>query len=421
MPYPIEDLQAFLNASPTSWHAAAQIGNRLALHDFSPLEEEEKWKLEPGGRYFVVKGGSLCAFRLPEKTPKRASLIAAHTDSPALKLRQRPEVQKDNMTLFSTEVYGSPLIASWLNRDLGIAGRVVVSGKEGQIEERLVFIDEAPLMIPQLAIHLSREVNEKGLVLNRQEHLCPLATLGGSAHYLEELLRRHLFFHQLLSHDLFLVPLEPSRLLGGQRELLASYRLDNLQSAHACVTALTAAKTPAPHAVQMAVFWDAEEIGSATAEGASSPFLSAIFSRIAAACKLNDEDLFRLKARALCLSVDVAHGLHPSYPQQHDPAHTPLLGKGVAIKYHAAQRYATNAVTAAEVVRLCQELNLNTQILTVRSDTSCGSTLGPIVAHTLGIATADIGCPLLSMHAPRELIACRDHLDLCQLLTRFLE
>lgn len=425
MTHILEDLKAFLDTSPTSWHAASEMANRLAGLDFIPLDEKEKWSLEAGKSYFVTRGGSLCAFSLPESAPEKMILIAAHTDSPTLKIKPRPEIQKENMTLFGIEVYGSPLLTSWLNRDLSVAGRIVVTDIKNQVEEKLVHLDDTPLFIPQIAPHLDREINEKGILLNKQEHLCPLVCLGNDSSnyrgFLESLLRRQLTFNSLLGFDLFLVPLEASRFLGSHNEMLASYRIDNLASSHACVTALAKAKRGLKNQLQMAIFWDHEEIGSRTAEGAASPFFSDIMKRIAQKFQLNEEDLIRMKNRSLCISVDMAHALNPNYPAKHDVNHQPLLGKGIVIKYNADQRYASNALTASSVIHLCQQNHIDYQLFVSRGDIPSGTTIGPIFAAATGIPTVDIGCPQLSMHAAREVMACQDHVDMCALLTHLLQ
>jgi aspartyl aminopeptidase len=425
MAHILSDFKAFLDQSPTAWHAVEQLGNRLALCDFSPLTENEKWKLEPGKKYFISRGGALCAFVLPKAKPERAVILASHTDSPALKLKPQPSFQKENMSLFGVEVYGSPLLSSWLNRDLALAGRVVVTNGNHQVEERLVFLDDVALFIPQLAVHLDREVNDKGLVLNKQEHLCPIVGLteegSDPLHSLESLLRRHLSFHSLVSFELFLVPLEPSRFVGSNNEMIASYRIDNLASVHACITAMGYVKQPTDHALQMAIFWDNEEIGSNTREGAASPFLSDVLQHIGHALKMDVEEMLMLKNNAFCVSVDMAHALNPNYPKKHDPHHQPLLGKGIVLKYNANQKYASNALSAATIVQACKALNLAQQSFVCRSDMPCGSTVGPIVAQGTGINTVDIGCPQLSMHSIREVMACQDYMDLCRLLTFLLE
>lgn len=412
----MEDFLSFLSSAPTSWHAVSEVSRRLLQAGFSLLKEEEKWALSPGKSYFVIRGGSLCAFSLPKEAIARARIVAAHTDSPALKLKPHPEIQKENMTLFGVEVYGSPLLSSWLNRDLAIAGRIVTTDEKGKVEEKLVFLPEAPLFIPQLAIHLDREVNEKGLLLNKQEQLCPIVGLDQEKGCLEKLLRRQHNFQSLLSFDLLLVPIEPPRLLG---ELLASYRLDNLASVHAGTNALIQS-VKSSDILSMALFWDHEEIGSRTHEGAASPFFSDTLQRIALSCNIGAEDLLRLKARSLCASVDMAHALNPNYPQKHDPQHQPLLGKGIVLKYNADQRYASSALSCAPVLQLMEKLGLKAQSFCCRSDMPCGSTVGPIFSHTTGIPTVDLGAPQLSMHSCREVMACKDHLDMTKLLTHFL-
>lgn len=426
MSHILSDFKTFLDASPTSWHAVKEMGNRLATDEFTPLNEEKKWHLERGKKYFIERGGTLCAFCLPKEKPKTAILLSAHTDSPALKLKPTPVFQKKNMIQFGIEVYGSPLLTSWLNRDLTLAGRIVVTSQEEVPEERLVFLDDLTFVIPQLAVHLDREVNDKGVHLNKQEHLCPLVGLTTEESQipldvLEKLLRRYLSFRKLLSFELFLVPQERAHFAGTDNELLVSYRIDNLTSVHAALSALGLTQKPAQHTLQMALFWDNEEIGSRTKEGAASPFLNDIFQRIGHQLNMDAEELIVLKNNSFCVSIDMAHALNPNYPQKYDPHHAPLLGKGIILKYNADQRYASNALSAAVVIHACQVLNLPFQSYVCRSDQPCGSTLGPILAATTGINTVDIGCPQLSMHSIREVIACQDYLDLVRLLTHLLQ
>lgn len=421
MSHILSDLTDFLDQSPTPWHTVRQLGNRLACCDFIPLDEQLPWTLEPGKKYFVSRGGAFCAFILPSKKPKKMVLLAAHTDSPALKIKPQPSFYRDHMAFLGVEVYGSPLLSSWLNRDLGIAGRAIVTNIQGEPEEKLIFCDDLGLVIPQLAIHLDREVNDKGLVLNKQDHLCPLLGLfeepPEASSLIEHLLRRHLSFHSLISAELFLVPLESPRFLGYRNEMLASYRLDNLASVHACASAMAYLDQPSPHTLQMAIFWDHEEIGSHTQAGAHSPFLTDLLRRMEHLLALNPEEALLLRNHSLCLSVDMAHAFNPNYAEKYDDEHAPRLGKGIAIKYNAQQKYASTAATAAPVIQACRSLNLPHQSFVCRSDLPCGSTVGPIVAQTLGIPTVDIGIPQLSMHSIREIMACQDYLHLCQLLT----
>lgn len=416
MPNLLLDLKVFLESSPTSWHAAMQAGNRLASCDFIPLSEHEPWNLEWGKKYFVLRGGSICAWIMPEKKALRAQLTVSHTDSPALKLKPCPYIQQDNMGLFGVEIYGAPLLTSWLNRDLGLAGRVVILNDQGVQEERLVFLDDAPLFIPELAIHLNREVNEKGLLLNKQEHLRPLIGLM-ETDPLETLLRRHLSFKKLLSFDLFLVPLEPPRFIGHEGELLAAYRLDNLASVHASISAIAYVQKPPSDTLLVTVCYDHEEIGSHSNCGAGSAFLVDMFDRLKGKMGWTLEEYQLFKRSSTCVSIDMAHGVHPNHKDKHDPEHRPLLGKGIALKYNAQQRYATDALSAAPIIHACQQLNLPYQSFVNRSDMPCGSTIGPIIAEQLGILTVDIGIPELSMHASREVMATQDYLMLCHLLT----
>jgi aspartyl aminopeptidase len=328
------------------------------------------------------------------------------------------------MTLIGVEVYGAPILATWAGKELAIAGRVVVLNNEQKLEEHTVFIDDAPLYIPYLAIHLDREVNEKGPIFNKQEHLLAIATIEQDTmkqNYLEMLLRRHFSFHTLVSFDLFLVPLESARCLGNSGEMIASYRLDNLASTHAALVALAKANKPSNETLQLALFWDHEEIGSESEVGADSDFLPEILERIAHCLNMDREEQILLKNHSLCVSVDNAQGFNPIYAQKYDPNHKVFLGKGVAIKHNAGLRYVTNAVTSSKIIHLCQKNNIAYQLYVNRSDISSGSTVGPLIAKKISIDTVDIGCPQLSMHASRELMACQDYLDLCTLLTHFFE
>jgi aspartyl aminopeptidase len=419
MAHLLTDLKAFLESSLTSWHAVREIANRLAFCDFLLLNEEEKWDLRLGGRYFVVRGGSLLAFSLPQTLPRSALLLASHTDSPALKLKPSPLYRTENMIQVATEVYGSPLLSSWMNRDLTIAGRVVILNHEGVKEDLLVHIDDAIAFIPQLAIHLDREVNEKGLLLNKQDHLNPILGLAEPhaqpREVFEMLLRRHLSFHSLLSFELFLAPSEPARFIGLDHEMIASYRIDNLVGAHAALSAMGKTHETPSEQLRIALFLDHEEIG------ANTVFVSDLLERISHCLKLDVEALAQLKRSSLCVSIDSGHALNPNYPGKLDPHHLPLLGKGILLKQSASQKYATEASALATIIQACHTLNLPYQPYVARSDLPSGSTLGPLLAKQTGISSVDIGCPQLAMHAAREVIATRDYLDLVHLLTHLLK
>lgn len=421
----IQDLMSFLDAAPTAWHAVAALQSRLTQSGFLELSEREPWNIKPGQGYVVTRhGSSLCAFITPRHPPKAVRLLASHTDSPSFKLKPRSEIRKHHAILLGVEVYGSPLLSSWLNRDLGLAGQVIYTNSQGQIKESLVRLERYPVTIPQLAIHLDREVNERGLQLNRQEHLNALAGLESSfqqASFIESILREELDFDQLLGHELLLFPLEKSRLMGYQQALLAAYRIDSLASVHAALTALLQHPDPLEEELKMIIFWDNEEVGSHTAQGAESPFFSQILERIVESFKGTREHYFCLINRSTCLSIDLAHALHPNYADKHDPQHQPILGRGVVLKSNAQQRYATSARSSVPVQMMAALRQLPLQRFVSRNDIPCGTTIGPLQACLTGMPTVDIGCGQLSMHSCRELMACQDHLDMCQLLGGLLQ
>ncbi len=352
MSHLLEDFKDFLDHSPTSWHAAKELCNRLAAVDFTPLEESEKWKLEAGKRYFIQRGGFVCAFTLPKTFPKKMIILASHTDSPALKLKPHAEIQKDGITLFETETYGSPILNSWFNRDLALAGRVIFQNAQGEMGDTLVFLDDSPLFIPQLPPHLDKDAKEKGLIIDKQEHLCAIFSLQPEQkNTLETLIKKQLGISSLLSYDLFLVPLEEARFVGLHTDMISSYRLDNLASCHACCTALASASMN--DNLQMAIFWDHEEIGSHTQDGALSPVLTDILKRISLGISFPEEEMIRLKTQSLCISVDVSHAFNPNFMSKFDPKHKCLLGKGIVLKYNADKKYATDVKTAATILQAC--------------------------------------------------------------------
>ena len=326
------------------------------------------------------------------------------------------------MTMLATEIYGGPLLTSWFNRDLGIAGRVFFAGKDDQIGQALINIDDRPAMIPQLAIHLDREANEKGPTFNKQEHFSALAALDFDPQksYLVKLLHEKLKepFEYILSHDLFLYPLEKPLLMSN--EMISSYRLDSLASVHAGITALRTS-TPKKDHLNMAIFWNNEETGSNSAQGAESPFLFNTLERIFMSLELSREQTLRILPQSLCLSVNLAHAVNPNYADKHDARHMPFLNKGPVIKYSAQQRYASDAKSSAFLIHLCEKHEIPYQFFFFRNDMISGTSIGPINACRTGIPTVDIGSPQLSMHSCRELIAVRDHLDMCKLLSIFIQ
>lgn len=417
----LEDFSSFLKTSPTSWHCVKEVSSRLLQKGFLSLDEGSLWKIDKGGRYFVSRGGSIAAFCLPKKCPTQIILTVAHTDSPSLKVKPNPILTQNGMQLLQTEVYGGPILHSWLNRDLTIAGRCFVKDRKGAVKEELVFLNELSFMIPELAIHLNREVNEKGPLVNKQEHLMPLLSSKSQEEFplsIESILKTKLEFESLLSFDLFLVPLEEPRFLGLEKEWIASYRIDNLASVHASTIAITSYKDS--EILPLSVFFDHEEVGSKSWEGASSSFLQDILCRLKAVYALTEEEFLVLKRNSLALSLDMAHGLNPMYSQKHDPNHKPLLGEGIVLKHNADLKYASSAYTLSKAIQIAEKAKLKVQHFVSRSDMPCGSTVGPFITTSTGIPTVDLGAPQLSMHSARELMATQDYLDSVTFLTEAL-
>ncbi|MGB7978623.1 MAG: M18 family aminopeptidase [Chlamydiales bacterium] len=415
----LERFVRFLNRSPTVYHAASEIGVRLAEADFTPLTEREKWILEPGKGYFVTREDTLvAAFRMPMRAPISATLLASHIDSPALKIKPLPEIASNGIGQLGTELYGGPLLHTWLDRDLSVAGRIVVLDQYEQCASKRVYLDDFPVIIPSLAIHLNRDVNDKGLIVHKQDHLRAVYSLTSQEKYLEETLRKQHPFKTLLSFDLFLVPIEKAGFNGFDDEMISSYRLDNLTSAFASLEALLQAR-PRKESIQMAIFWDHEEIGSQTYAGADSLFVNELFERICMHCKMDREDYYRMKSASLCLSADVGHAFHPNFADKNDPQNSPWMGKGPIVKFSA--RYATSGATAAPIVRLAQKHKIPIQLTANRSDLSGGGTVGAMMGANPGLPTVDLGIACWAMHSVRETIAARDQIWLYDLMKAALE
>ncbi len=408
------DLADFVTASPSTFHAAAELSRRLAAAGFVEQDESAAWAAGTG---FVVRDGAVIAWRLPADagptTPYR--IVGAHTDSPTFKLKPRPDLTSAGWQQLGVEVYGGPLLNSWLDRELGLAGRLVLATGESRLVRT-----EAIMRIPQLAIHLDRTVNDEGLRLDKQLHLSPVWGVGRRdlrilGHLAEQVGAAEL---EVAGCDVVAYDTAAPAVFGVDQEFLASARLDNLSGVHAGLTALLGA--PATSAITVLAAFDHEETGSETRSGAAGPFLADVLGRISHALGAGPDDGRRAFARSLCLSVDAGHAVHPNYPGRHDPANHPLLGGGPLLKLNANQRYATDAVGAAEWRRACRTAGVNTQEFVSNNDIPCGSTIGPITATRLGIRTVDVGLPLLSMHSARELAGTADPLSLAQGAAAFL-
>ncbi len=423
-----QDLLAFIDAGPTPYHAVAEVTRRLTARGFSELDEREEWRVEPGARHFVVRGGgTIVAFVAGTRPPSEAGfvVIGAHTDSPNLRVKPSPDVTSSGYRQLGVEVYGGVLWSTWLDRDLGIAGRVALAGGN----TRLVRFDRAMCRIPNVAIHLNREVNSGGLQLNAQNHLVPLSALKGKAEDTRfiALLAEELGksgdkpkLEDILGFDLCLFDMQPASIGGALGELIFAPRLDNLASCHAATEALTAAGDAGP-ATRVVALYDHEEVGSQSAAGAKSRFLSSVLERVASAYpKSGAQAASRAFARSLLLSADMAHAVHPNYSDKHDKQHAPALGKGPVIKVNANQSYATDAPGTAVFTAACREAGFAPQRFVSRNDMPCGSTIGPISAAAMGMRTLDVGNPMLSMHSCRELGAVADVEPMIRAMTLML-
>jgi aspartyl aminopeptidase len=414
----VPDLLDYLASSPSPYHAVAGAAARLDAAGFRRLDEAEPWDSDTGAAY-VVRGGALVAWRAPggadSATPFR--IVGAHTDSPNLRLKPHPDTGAVGWKQLAVEVYGGALVNSWLDRDLGLSGRVVLHGGEAL----LVLVDRPLARVPQLAIHLDRDVNERGLVLDKQAHLAPVWGLGaGRDGELAELLAgclQGVDASDIAAWDLMLHDLAPPALLGRDEELLASARLDNLCSCWAATLALIEAGESGT--VGVACLFDHEEVGSDSSTGASGPLLEALVGRLVDSRGGSVEDRARALARSVCVSADMAHAVHPNYPERHEPGHAPLPNAGPVLKVNANQRYATSGVGAELFVRACRAADVPWQTFVSRNNLPCGSTIGPLTATRLGIETVDVGCAQLSMHSARELCGAYDPGYLVRALTAF--
>ncbi len=399
-----DDLIDFLDASPSPWHVVDSAIDRL--EGFTRLDERDPWIAVPSAGY-VVRSGAIIAWRLPAAaTPAHAPfrLVGAHTDSPCLRVKPRPDTGGHGWRQLAVEVYGGILNNSWLDRDLGIAGRLVSA--DGSTS--LLNVAEPVARVPQLAVHLDRDVNNGGLTLDTQQHLTPVWGIGQSApgDFASWLCEVGDLDEAPPWWELCLYDVQGAAIIGADQSMLASGRLDNQLSCWAAITAL-AASDPTDH-IAVAVLNDHEEVGSSSNTGAAGPFLEQVLGRIVAARGGTADDLARSFAASSCVSADNAHAVHPNYAERHEPGHRPIPNGGPAIKVNSNQRYATSGQTAAAFQRACEDAGVPWQVFVSRNNMPCGSTIGPVTSTRLGIATVDVGVPQLSMHSARELCGADD-------------
>jgi aspartyl aminopeptidase len=416
-----QDLCAYIEASPSPYHAVEETVRRLESAGFSRLREVDEWKLSAGAAHYVIRGdASVIAFRVGTKSPIESGfhVVGAHTDSPNLRLKPQPATGKEGYAQLGVEVYGGVLLYTWLDRDLGIAGRLILDDGNGGVEKKLVRIAEPIARVASLAIHLDREVNDKGLVLNKQQHLAPLFAMGEPQEALNALMKRLAGDPaRVRGFDLGLYDLTAPTIGGNDQAFVFSARLDNLASCHAATSALVASKSAAQ--TQVVALFDHEEVGSGSATGAAGPFLEDVLSRIVDVTCSGPSAFARAIAASFCISADMAHAVHPNHADKHENKHMPRIGKGPVVKTNVQQRYATDGETGARFRALCRAADVPMQDFVTRTDLACGSTIGPITAARLGIATVDVGNPMLSMHSTREMCGAADVAMMTSVLTRF--
>ena len=425
----VDDLLTYIDQSPTPYHAVIETAGRLEAVGYSLIEEGDAWTLSPGDRRYVIRaGGSIAAFEVGSAAPAEAGfrVIGAHTDSPNLRIKPSPDVREHGYHQLAVEPYGGVLLHTWLDRDLTIAGRVTLA-IDGGTETRLVDFERPLLRVPNLAIHLYRELNQEGLKLNAQRHLSPLLGLGDDADFVEllcaELGREGAMVDrdQVLAFDLMTYDTQRSVRSGANGEFIHAPRLDNLASSHAGIEALIQAGAAGPSAAtRVVVLYDHEEVGSRSTQGAGGTFLADTLERIAIGARGSDaESMARAVSRSWLISADIAHAIHPNYADRHEPGHRPKLGAGPVIKTNSNQAYATDAESAGFFASLCARVGVTPQNFVTRSDLGCGSTIGPISAARVGIRTVDVGNPMLSMHSVREMAASADVGPMVKVLAEF--
>lgn len=440
------DLLADLGASTTPYHAVQRTIERLAGAGFQLISLADTFPTNAGA-FMVANGGTVAAWIQPDTATDAISytVVGAHTDSPNLRIKGNADIQASGYHQLNLEVYGGVLINSWLNRDLGLAGRVVHESGGGELSEMLVSVDAPILTIPQLAIHLDRDVNRNGLVLNPQKHLKPIwaldaasgengsngqsaSTASDDGNTLDERGRFVSFLgevtnlapDQVLSWDLMAFDLQAPSLIGQAEEFIASARIDNLLSSfaatHAMIEHADSGDATEVTSIPVMVLYDHEEVGSESSTGAGGSFLVSLLERIGAAVGQTRSEFLASCHRSLVVSADGAHATHPNYPDRHDATHTIELNRGVVIKRNANQRYATEAMTESFIRSVCRERDIPHQLYHHRNDLPCGSTIGPITAARLGVSTVDLGAPQLSMHSIRETAGTLDAIHLRDLL-----
>ena len=425
------DFFEFLNDAVTPYHTVDALKSIFKANSFAEIELGAN--LEPAKAYFVCREASVIAFRTPKQWSGtlKFRIALAHTDFPTLKISPNPDGVNAGVCTLHTEVYGSPLFTSWLDRDLGYAGALAYVDADDSTLKTKLFRGEKLFRIPQLAVHLNRGVNQDGLKVNPQIDFNALWAGASESNVSEN--RKNLFVKalekelpagaRLIDFDVQLFDAQPANRGGFNDEWIYSGRLDNLSSCHAIAEAIVGAKS-AENDCLVACFFNNEEVGSTTREGAAGNFLKSVLDDASALHSAStslrgNAEAISLASRlssSIALSIDMAHAEHPNHTEKHEPNHAPLLGKGIVLKTNAQKRYASDLMSSAQLRLLCEQAGIPLQVFIMRNDMPCGSTVGPTVSANLGIPTVDIGEPMLSMHSIREMMAASDHADMIKLV-----
>ena len=413
------DLLHFISKSPSVFHVVRHIKAALLYAGFTEIREEDSWQIKRGGKYVVTRNGSaLIAFSVPEDGGNAFKITAAHCDSPTFKIKENPEMRDGKYTRLNVEGYGGMIMSTWLDRPLSAAGRLFVKDN-GQIISKLVSLDHPTLLIPSVAIHMDRTVNS-GHAWNIQNDLLPLYSTDRSADFMETLAQAaKVKAADILGHDIFLYSCSPGILWGPQHEFISSPRLDDLQCAFATFRGFTNGKKQKD--ISVYALFDNEEVGSGTAQGAGSTFLTNTISRLALSLGRSYDEIQAMLAKSFMISADNGHAVHPNHGEYADPVNAPVLNGGIIIKFNASQKYSTDGYSAAVFRDLCLKADVPVQTYTNRSDIPGGSTLGNISNTKVAVPTVDIGLPQLAMHSSYETAGAKDTEYLVKAVSYFFE
>ena len=424
----VKDLLNFIDNSPSPYHAVNMMVEKLQDYQFERLDEKQKWSIKPGGRYYVCRDESSIIFFVSGEKPLTETgykILGAHTDSPGLKIKPNPVNHSHGLLRLGVEIYGGPILATFTDRDLSLAGRISYKTPLGNITSQLIHFDHPLLRLPNLAIHMNRKVNEDGLKLDKQNELPLIISTS-----IEEQLPQTYFYRllentsgikseQILSWELNVFDTQKGVFWGDEQQFYADSQLDNLASCHAGLQALLSEDSLQSGNTLVCGFFDHEEIGSESNKGADGSFLPDILQRIALARNINSEDYHRSLANSFMISADMAHAYQPNFPSAYEPEHKVMVNEGPVIKINANHRYSSESISEALFINWCNQADVPYQKYSHRTDIPCGSTIGSMTSAKLGITTVDVGNPMWAMHSIRESAGVKDHSYMIDVLKYF--